>query len=176
MQNESKALDLARKLKALAERGIGGEKINAQKQLEKILKKHNLSMSTLEEETLVSGYFKITPTLKSLFGQIVASVILGGTSVYGSTRRKGYVYIEATPAQIAEIDMKMNFYGTLYEQESELFRTAFIEANRLFHPDAPHQDPKELIPKEQEKAERILRMAKQVKKATPFLELDKART
>ena len=47
MKNE-KYLELARKLKALADKGIDGEKYNAQKQLDKIMKKYGIRMEDLE--------------------------------------------------------------------------------------------------------------------------------
>lgn len=53
MANE-KVLKLARKLQALSERGIGGEKVNAENQLEKLMLKHNFCMEDLEQEERIN--------------------------------------------------------------------------------------------------------------------------
>jgi hypothetical protein len=54
----NKIIELAKKLKALSTQGFGGEKINAEKMLQKIMVKHNL---TIED---VAGRRKISLTLK----------------------------------------------------------------------------------------------------------------
>ena len=46
----SKYIELAKKLKALADRGIGGEKINAEKMLNALMKKHKISIEDIEGE------------------------------------------------------------------------------------------------------------------------------
>lgn len=51
--------ELLRKLRALAEQGVGGEKLNAQKKLEEMLKKYNISDKELDEETVELYHFKV---------------------------------------------------------------------------------------------------------------------
>ncbi len=46
----SKIITLAKKLHALAERGVGGEKINAEYKLKELCQKHNISLDDLESE------------------------------------------------------------------------------------------------------------------------------
>ena len=48
----NKILDKAKKLKELADRGIGGEKDNAKVMLEKWMLKHNITMNELEGHTI----------------------------------------------------------------------------------------------------------------------------
>ena len=46
-ENLEKLLSMARKLKALAERGVGGEKDSAEEKYNEYIKKHNLHDSAL---------------------------------------------------------------------------------------------------------------------------------
>jgi hypothetical protein len=52
MSERNKILDKAKKLKELADRGIGGEKDNAKVMLEKWMLKHNITMNELEGHTI----------------------------------------------------------------------------------------------------------------------------
>ena len=45
-------LELLQKIKALAEKGQGGEKINAQKILAQLMEKYNISETELSDEVL----------------------------------------------------------------------------------------------------------------------------
>lgn len=46
---ESKIIELARKIKELADRGVGGEKVNATQKLADLLKKYDIAFTELEE-------------------------------------------------------------------------------------------------------------------------------
>jgi len=49
--NRNKAIDKAIKLKALADRGIDGEKVNAKSQLERVMREHKLTETDIDTET-----------------------------------------------------------------------------------------------------------------------------
>jgi hypothetical protein len=51
-QERNKILDKAKKLKELADRGIGGEKENAKVMLEKYMLKHNITMNEIQGHTI----------------------------------------------------------------------------------------------------------------------------
>ena len=53
-----KERELLIKIKALAEHGVGGEKINAQKMLEKLMKKLDITTEDLENNDLQVFHFK----------------------------------------------------------------------------------------------------------------------
>ena len=55
----SKNIDLAKKLKALADRGVDGEKTNAEAMLNSLMKKHNITIEEIEGEELLDFFFKI---------------------------------------------------------------------------------------------------------------------
>lgn len=69
-----KHIELGKKLKALSEQGIGGEKTNAEKMLNSLLKKHNISIEDIEGEKVDYYYFKIKKDDVRLWSQIVKSV------------------------------------------------------------------------------------------------------
>jgi len=72
--DESKYIELGRKLKAIAERGIGGEKINAEKMLENLLKKHNLTIDDIEGEKTDNYFFMLKESEHQLWYKIVKYV------------------------------------------------------------------------------------------------------
>ena len=61
MESRKKILDKAKKLKELAERGVGGEKENAKAMLEKYMFKHKISDAEMYSyESTSSDYSKMT--------------------------------------------------------------------------------------------------------------------
>ena len=52
------------KLLALAERGVGGEKVNAQRMLEKLMKRHGIEMSDLAGEKIETRWFRFKGSLE----------------------------------------------------------------------------------------------------------------
>lgn len=73
--NRSKAIDKAIKLKALAERGVGGEAVNAKAQLERMMRDYNLTATDIDDETEThdAGVFGYVKTDKRKFddGEVV---------------------------------------------------------------------------------------------------------
>lgn len=49
MENRKKIIEKAKKLKALADRGVGGEQINAKEMFDKYVKHHNITEEELNE-------------------------------------------------------------------------------------------------------------------------------
>jgi len=123
-----------RKLQALAERGVGGEKINAQRMLEKLLARHGLTLEDLADERRETRWFP-APTKFDvrLAAQILAKVCnTNDPGVYSSKSRPKQVGVDVTPAEAIEFELH---YDTLRRALSEHFKdafSAFIQANRLF--------------------------------------------
>lgn len=123
-----------RKLQALAERGEGGEKVNAQRMLEKLLARHGLTMDDLAEEIRKIRWFPVANRFdRKLAAQIMAKI--GNTNdpgIYTNKRRPKHVGVETTPAEAVEFELH---YDTLRKALAEHFNdafSAFIQANRLF--------------------------------------------
>ena len=165
---ENKTLELGRKLKALADRGIGGEKENASEILKRFLNKNGLTIEDLENEETRDFFVNIKSEDFPLFHQITAKVnreIL----VYGEFPKadikkhglKGNYIISCTSAEFIEIEAKNAFFQNLYKEEIKLFYSAFIHANDLgVDPDKNKERSARNTPEEL----RILALAKSVKK------------
>lgn len=158
-----KIIELAKKLKALSEKGEGGEKINAEKMLQKIMEKHNLTLEEVEGEKKDFVYFKVNKKQEEIFWQIVSSVI-GEHTTYTDQRRRGYFVLKITAAEAVEIEMKYDFYWKLYQEEFDIWRSAFIQRNNIYHPEGGITNPETLSEEEIEKQVRIHEMSQSIKR------------
>ena len=154
----SKQLELAKKLKELADRGVGGEKLNAQEILLRFLKKHNISLEDIEEEKITEHYFLTkTATETRILAQVIWSVNykLKCYDIPAKLKKqyalKGNVMIDCTYSEFIEIQSKFDFYLPIFYREFEIFVGAFCHANNLIsnRPDKKNYD--ELTPEERER-------------------------
>lgn len=133
----------ALKLLALARRGVGGERENAQRFLEKLLSKHGLTLADLDDatETPTPHFFKYRgSTEKRLFVQLVCTV-LGKNSF--SRRRSGSNYvIEVTRAQAMEIELAFDVHRKALAKHLDRAFIAYIQTNRLTGVHDPDEDAK----------------------------------
>lgn len=75
--------DLVHKLKALAEKGVGGEKINARKKLEALMQKNGITEDELDEQTLIECVFDYSSVReRRLLGQIAYKVLDSKRNIY----------------------------------------------------------------------------------------------
>jgi len=165
-----KYIALAKKLYALATKGVGGEKQNAQSMLDALLKKHNISIEDIEEETIRERHFKLTKETKPLFVQIVACTRYG-IKQYGIFPAKDVKYfnlpgnfmIECTDSEFIEIEAKFDFYHKLLIEEQDVFFTAFLAANDLLA-NNPNKVEEINTPEEIEKYKRVAALSSKIKK------------
>lgn len=145
-----------KKIQALAERGVGGEKESAQKKLEKLLAENGMTEADLHEDETHYYLFSYSggPYRERLLSQIMYKV-MGHEShfaMYKSKHTRNKFGIYCTPAQKIEIDLDYEFYCNLFENEVNLLLSAFIQKQELFPADAPHEnlDLNEMTPQERE--------------------------
>lgn len=128
-----------KKLYALAMRGVGGEKKQAQALLEKLLKKYDLTLEELDEEKinryeleyhgkeqeelLVQTIYKVTGSYDEIY-----SLRFNKSGRACKTRLAAY----CTEAQKAEIDFLFDFYCRLWEKERARLLSAFIQKHEIF--------------------------------------------
>lgn len=166
-----KVIQLAKKLKALADRGIGGEKQNAETMLKALMEKHSITMDMIDENNLAEHTFELEDKDRKFWKQVVASVI--GTSyelfTYPYDRRhhrkvKRYT-IKCTPSDYIEIQAKYDFFTKAYEDELEIFYSAFIQKNKLYAKSKgdDNKDQPDMTPEEMDKLYRMLEMMKGMK-------------
>lgn len=133
-----KHIELAKKIKALADKGIGGEKINAEKMLDSLLKKHHITIEEIEGEKIDSHFFNLKEEEARLWVQIVKSVNYK-LQCYGPFPKKdikkiglgGNYLVECTVSEYLEIDAKNAIYQKLYKDELKIFYHAFCTANNI---------------------------------------------
>lgn len=129
-------LELAKKLKALADRGIGGEKINAAEQLKKLIAKHGISLEDIESETLSDHFFDVQVKTRKIFIQVCAYVIGINARIYfvqnGRGKKKpARMLVVCTSAQAVEIESMYYFYSKDYLEQIKTFELAYIYKNNL---------------------------------------------
>ena len=138
---DDKLIQRIKKLQALAERGVGGEKETAERMLQRMLEKNGIhSLEELEtdkyEYTLFSykGEHELT-----LLQQCIYKVLTnaGDRSCYRTRGTRQKIGIYCTKAQKIEIELEFEFYRNLFYEELKTFVTAFIQAQGIFPPDAP---------------------------------------
>lgn len=138
---EEKTLQRIKKLQALAERGVGGEKDTASKMLVRLLEKNGISsLEELETEQYEYTLFSYNGKHEiKLLRQCIYKV-MGAKSdrtVYKPYGRRQKIGIYCTKAQKIEIELEFEFYRNVFYEELSTFMEAFIQAQKIFPPDAP---------------------------------------
>lgn len=138
---------LLRKIKALAEQGVGGEKSGAERILSKLLKKYNLSEADLiaEEDTISEIEITFKGKEEETLLLQVCYKVFGSTAnvsgkVFRYTRGKGSrntKIINCTPSEAAQIILYFDFYKDLWKKEKAKLLEAFIQKNKIFGNDKP---------------------------------------
>ena len=130
--------ELLQKIKQLAERGVGGEKENAEKMLKQLMKKYNISESELNSETIEMFETNVKDIFESkLLTQIHYSVcgnINEDKFVSYLPKNKKHAYIFCTKAEFIEIEAKFKFYKEIWKKQLNTFFSAFINTERIFPP------------------------------------------
>ena len=163
-----KYIELAKRLKALAAQGVGGERYTAQLHLEKIMKKHGITMADLEDEDRSWEEFTVKPEQLQLFHQVAWSVVGDAAkrmSQYRNRRRKNIFLLEVTTVEKVEIQARFDFYWRLYQEEADIFYNAFVQKNRIFR-EEEMVGPKDLDLEEIAKMERIMEMTGSIRAGT----------
>lgn len=174
MENE-KVKDKLRKLYELAKRGEAGEKEAAQTALDRLLKKHSLDESDLDDE--IEREYEIEFHGKEkldLLAQVVAKVTDKSHNIYYeklSRRLRTRVVVKRTAAQRVEIEFLFSFYSSLYDREKEMFFIAFVQKHSLFRSTPPpdREQKNGLTPEE---IERVLGMMSGMQNASPNIPIE----
>ena len=147
---ESKKIELIKKVKALADRGVGGEKEDAAKLLEKLMKKYGIEEADISEdiEEIQSfsyhGEFEHRLLLQIFYKHFpdIADSGRVRTLPYGKGSRSTFL-ISCTKAQGIEIAIEFDFYRELWKEEVNFFYQAFITKHDIY-PQEAYEHPSEL--------------------------------
>lgn len=165
----SKHIELAKKLKALVDRGIGGEKQNAETMLNQLMKKHKITIEEIEGEKIEMHFFTLNEEQHSLWFQIVKRTN-DSIKCYGRFPAKvikecslgGDHAIECTASEYIEIEAKYDFYKRLYKEELDIFYMAFLNANDLLCDNPDSLKDKEYTKEELDKIRRTQEMSDKI--------------
>lgn len=165
---DEKTIQRIKKLQALAERGVGGEKDTAAKMLQKILEKNGIhSLEELQEDEVEYFLFSYKGKHEIKLLKQCMYKVLGAAdhTVYfrtKGTRQKIGIY--CTKAQRIEIELEFEFYRNVFYEELPSFMSAFIQAQGIFPTDAPKSN-KDLCDLSEDEI-RQLQIAQGIKKRT----------
>lgn len=139
MPNTERIKEKLRKLLELTRQGVGGEKDNAQSILDKLFKKHGLTLDDLDPEyaEVYECEFKFGNALeRKLLLQVIFTVLnVSSIPVRHDHKNSKTLCVKATHAQKLEIDLAWSLYRESFTKEQDRLFIAFIHKNHLFGPD-----------------------------------------
>lgn len=161
------------KIKALAERGEGGEKESAIKLYQKLLKKYDIDEKALTREKLSKHWFTYENDIEENLLVQIFYMVTGDSEYF---RRHSRTHGEqcgciCTDFEKTEIRFYFEFYKDALKQELEAFLMAFKLKNHLF-PDESARCfvPEEDIPEEEELSDILIKaqkIAEDIDKSNP---------
>lgn len=157
----SNKTELLQKVKALADRGIGGEKESAQALLARLMEQYGITEAELEEDRREIAWFGYSQEVeRRLLNQIIYMVT--GSSGYGcvgahTNRKRKKMGADVTAAERLEIEAAYEFFKAAFNEELETFLAAFANKNRLFpSPDkVAERNDKEETPEDRARALKV---------------------
>ncbi|AZS78569.1 hypothetical protein ELS24_09020 [Achromobacter spanius] len=133
--NNDKARQRMLKLLALARRGEGGERDNAQRFLASLLEKHGMSLADLEDEGLPTEWMKFplkTVQDRRLLVQVASMVLKSNEVQSRQYRRETALWLLVTKPQYLEIELHYRAFKKDLKKALELAFIAFINRNDIF--------------------------------------------
>lgn len=141
------------KIRALAERGVGGEKATAQAKLDKLLSDNGLTLDDLTDEDTHYYLFSYTDRFtRKLLCQVIYKILGAdsGSKFYRTQGKRMKIGVYCSASQKIEIDLEYEFYRDLFFDEVDDMLSAFIQKQDLFPSDGSAQtvDINSLTPEE----------------------------
>lgn len=142
MSTYEKNIELLKKLKRLAEEGVGGEKGNAQALLSRLMKKYNVSEIDLSDESLEEHGFEYRNQYERQLLWQLRYKIAGDRKCYRYTAGKGSrstIYLMCTKAEAVQMEVEYEFYRALWAEEIDWLFQAFVQKHRIFDTKPGHK-------------------------------------
>lgn len=133
----SRKIELIKKVKALADRGVEGEKESAIKLLKKLMDEYGIDDADLSGEKEESHSFSYCGEFeKKLLVQIFYKHFPDFRNrVYSMRRGKGSrstFFIDCTKIKAIEISIEFDFYRELWKEEVNFFYSAFVQKHYIY--------------------------------------------
>lgn len=134
---QKKNIELIRKLQALADRGVGGEKETAQKKLTLLIEKYGISESELDESKIKEHRIKYRGRYeKKLLVQVIYARGLRDeiyVPVCGKGMKSEFI-LKSTDSEAMQIRIEFDFYRQLFEEETDFLYECFLNKHGIFPP------------------------------------------
>ena len=173
---DDKKKQLLNKLKALAERGVGGEKETAQRKLQELMEKYEIDENDLSDDKKEKYQFKYKNEFeKKLIKQIAYRTFKKEWSerMYTYSRGRGkrsIMLIECTKAEEIQLRIEYEFYKDLWKEEAEFLFNVFIQKHRIFDPECSCKKDHYRMKEQDLKRVSMMEMLLQDKTMTKMLE------
>lgn len=170
-------LERLRKMKALASRGVGGERKNAERLMALIAAEYGIDLDQFDDEELKTFYITLPKKISrkllcqlcalkrkelELYGALVSKED-DRLTMWGTSRMNRYAIKSCTDAEWVEMLAKLKILTRAFNKQVEEFYSAFLFANDLMV-EADEDDEKELSLAERQRFHRIARMSMGIEK------------
>lgn len=131
----SKYLDLAKKIKALAEKGSPGERENAARALKSMMLKYGITESQLDDE--IEDYRAIKVGINKYHHRLLEQICymvfnIPDFPIYRVNSERGTRYLFTTISKHIEIECMFEFYKARFDEQLSLYYDAFVMKNDLY--------------------------------------------
>ncbi len=169
-----RVLEKLGKIKALAEKGIGGEKETAMRLYAELCIKYGITEEETDFEEIETRFFTYKTELEEKLLCQIFYKVTGDNTAYGFTgpyKRRKKRGVKCTKLEALEIELLFNFYREQLKKELGIFVGAFIKANNLY-PDEnarcyEESEDREMSEEEWERYFRMLKMAGNIHAEAP---------
>lgn len=133
--DKEKIAEKLKKIKALAERGVGGERETALRMYEELKARYEIEDEEIMLDTVTLHWFGYRTELEEDLLTQIFYMVTGSptyhhyTGKYGRRKKRG---CDCTEIEAAEITLLFNFYREELKRELEAFLIAFRNGNRLY--------------------------------------------
>lgn len=165
--NYESLVDKLKKIKELADRGAENERDVALRMLNDMLKKHNMSISDLNESNEIMREFRYSDDdEKKIIKQVIYSFSHKQEIFQKANSRVKVIFSKFNNIKYAEAVLKIDFFINAFREEKKLFIRGFINKNDIFPTDSDgkSQSINELSDKEIEELYRVLDYMSTIKK------------
>ena len=128
-------LDLLRKVKELATRGVAGEREAAIEKLAALMKKYRIKPSDLEDSEQVEVKLRYRTANEKILGICLMQVCCGTTKVPCRVLPRKTILLYVTKAQEKEWKAMYTHYISVLRKDMEMFVAAFLHRNEIMPPD-----------------------------------------
>lgn len=165
---KERAIELAQKLYRLAKRGVGGEALNAQELLFKLVQKFDLNPETfaydLHYNEIKKYTFKYNSRYKFILMSVIHKVLNINSFTYWKVRgSKTEIELKCSKIEAIEIETQYDLYVRSFEKEYAKLKRAFIHANNIYAKEdetsKSNKREKPLTPQERAELWEVLQMA-----------------